>query len=96
MQSYTPRSGDRREYTAESGVYISTAGSILLSQGSIFSTPGSILLSQGCIFQPQGSILLSQGVYLAIYNCSTLKQNYFCNEVANSPKSSLGEPLPAL
>ena len=34
--AYTPRSCDCREYIAESGVYISTAGSILLSQWCIF------------------------------------------------------------
>ena len=33
MQSYTPRSGDRREYTAESGVYISTATKYIAESG---------------------------------------------------------------
>ena len=37
---YTPCSRDRSEYIAESGMYTSTAGSILLSQWCIIWTAG--------------------------------------------------------
>ena len=67
--AYRPRSCDRREYIAESGVYISTAREYEYIAGSglrgvYFQPQGSILLSQGCIFSTAREYIAESGVYI--------------------------------
>ena len=67
MQSYlayTLRSGDHTEYTAESGVYISTTREYSAESGR-------------CISWLQGVYCWVRGVYLAIHNYSIEKPNFF-------------------
>ena len=64
--AYRPRSCDRREYIAESGVYISTAREYIAESGVY-------------IFNRKGVYCWVRGVYLAIsHNCSTKKRKTFC------------------
>ena len=78
--AYTLR--DCREYIAESGVYISTAG--------------SELLSQGCIFWQLVVELVYIAGQLRNLQLQPKWKTCFCNGRTIFPHSSLGEPLPTL
>ena len=71
----TPRSGDRRKYIAQSGVYISTAREYIAESGVY-------------IFNRKGVYIAESGVY--IWQFITVAQRngncfLFCNGMANSP-----------